>query len=129
MSFKNCIANLGVEDVDKTIEFYREKLGFQVVMTVPEEGASLWGMVKRDDVTIMFQRLDSMKEEYKDIIVDKLDSAITFYIDVEDIQNLYDEIITNVSVYVDIHDTFYGAREFAIKDINGYRLVFAEHKV
>ena len=129
MSFKSCIANLGVEDVDKTIEFYREKLGFQIVMTVPEEGASLWGMVKRDDVTIMFQRLDSMKEEYKDIIVDKLDSAITFYIDVEDIQNLYDEIITNVPVYVDIHDTFYGAREFAIKDINGYRLVFAEHKV
>ena len=129
MSFKSCIANLGVEDVDKTIEFYREKLGFQIVMTVPEEGASLWGMVKRDDVTIMFQRLGSMKEEYKDIIVDKLDSAITFYIDVEDIQNLYDEIIINVPVYVDIHDTFYGAREFAIKDINGYRLVFAEHKV
>lgn len=126
--FKSCVANLGVENVDETISFYREKLGFEVVMAFPEEGDRLWGMVKRGDVTIMFQQFGSMKQEYKDLEIKNPSSSITFYIDVEDIQRLYDEIAKKVPLYIELHETFYGAQEFAIKDLNGYRLVFAEHK-
>jgi len=55
MGLKSLTPNLMVNDVEETIEYYTDILGFTLLMTVPETGKLDWAMVKRNDVVIMFQ--------------------------------------------------------------------------
>lgn len=48
------------------------------------------------------------------------------YIDVEGIAKLYTDVKDKAEIVQDMHTTFYGSKEFAIRDINGYVLAFSE---
>ena len=50
------------------------------------------------------------------------------YIDVEDVKSLFESVKDKVEIVQDMHTTFYGSREFAIKDCSGYILAFSEQK-
>ena len=55
-------------------------------------------------------------------------ASVLFYIDVEDIDKVYEKINNRVEITKDIETTWYGMREFYIKDCNGYILGFGENK-
>ncbi|NIT70052.1 hypothetical protein GWO43_03935, partial [candidate division KSB1 bacterium] len=38
MKFRSLTPNVMVEDVNETVEYYKDKLGFELIMSVPEEG-------------------------------------------------------------------------------------------
>ncbi|WP_419673641.1 hypothetical protein [Aliarcobacter butzleri] len=46
------------------------------------------------------------------------------YIEVENVDELYLKIKDKVTIYKEIETTWYGQKEFYIKDINGYILGF-----
>jgi len=127
MNLKTLTPNLIVEDVNKTIEFYKRTLGFEVVMTVPESGVFDFAMLKLDNVTIMLQSRKGYVEalpEYKD---QKIGGTIFLYFEVADLNKIYDKVKkANAEIVVDINTTFYGTREFTMKDCDGYLLIFAE---
>lgn len=124
---KSLTPNLMVEDVKKTLDFYREKLGFQVLATVPPEGDQLnWAMVQRDGVQLMFQSRHSLGEEVPALRDVPIGASQTFYIEVTGIDGLYDALKNDVEIVADMHTTFYNTREFYFKDINGYVLSFSE---
>ena len=52
--------------------------------------------------------------------------SLVFYIDVVGINDLYDQLKGKVEIAVDLRDVWYGRREFAFKDPDGYVLVYAE---
>ena len=52
--------------------------------------------------------------------------SLTLYIEVEDIKGLYATLADKTTIVKDMHTTFYGMREFYIRDCNGYILGFAE---
>ena len=55
--------NIFVDDMNETITFYKS-IGFQLVMTVPEEGNDfVWAMLSNGEVTVMFQTFSSLGEE------------------------------------------------------------------
>jgi uncharacterized glyoxalase superfamily protein PhnB len=118
--------NLMVEDVNQTIQFYRDILAFEVLATVPQEGTFAWAMLKRDNVEIMFQQRTSLTEEIPVFSGRAIGGSLTFYIDVDDIQGLYEALQGKAKVVQEMHTTFYGAQEFGIEDCNGYVLVFAQ---
>ena len=127
MNLKTLTPNLIVEDVNKTVEFYKRTLGFEVVMTVPESGVFDFAMLKLDNVTIMLQSRKAYVEalpEYKD---QKIGGTIFLYFEVADLNKIYDRVKkANAEIVVDINTTFYGTREFTMKDCDGYLLIFAE---
>lgn len=127
MNLKSVTPNLVVEDVNKTIEYYQSTLGFEIIMTVPECGLFDFAMLKMDNVTIMFQSMKSYVEalpEYKD---QKIGGTIFLYFSIEDLDELYNKVKkAKTEIVVDLHTTFYGMREFTMKDCDGYLLVFAE---
>ena len=123
---KKLTPNLMVEDVNVTIDFYRDVLGFAVAATVPESGPLDWAMMQRDDVTLMFQARRSLTEEYAPLAGLPVGGSLTFYTEVAGVQELYDALKDQVEIVLDMHDTFYGTREFAFKDRNGYILTFSE---
>jgi|GraSoiStandDraft_36_1057302.scaffolds.fasta_scaffold865606_1 uncharacterized glyoxalase superfamily protein PhnB len=125
-TLKKLTPNLMVEDVNRTVAFYQEVLGFELLTSVPEEGQLAWAMLKRAGVELMFQTRASLTEELPGLRGKDIGGTFTLYIDVEDIQGLYAAIRDKVTVVVDMHTTFYGAREITIEDCNGYILTFAE---
>ena len=126
MTLQNCTPNMMVEDVDRTVAFYREVLGFEVVMTVPDEGPFDWAMVRRDGVELMFQSRASLAAEYPELEARTAGGALTLYLDVKDAAGLYERLRDRVAVVKESHTTFYGKREFAIRDTDGFILTFAE---
>lgn len=115
-----------VTDVNKTLDYYINTLGFELIDTNPGSGTYEWGYVKVGEVGFMFQEETSLKKEYKELNDYVIGGALTFYIRVKNIQELYQEVQNKVEVIKSLNKTFYGAYEFAIRDINGYVLTFAE---
>ena len=126
MTYKNLSPNFAVEDVNKTVDFYTNVLGFSCIMTVPEEGQFVWAMVQADGLTIMFQEQKNLIEEYPQLEKFSIGGSLTFYINVTDIQKQYDNLNDKVTIAKDLHTTFYGATDFAIEDCNGYILTFSQ---
>jgi uncharacterized glyoxalase superfamily protein PhnB len=51
------------------------------------------------------------------------------YFDVENLDKIYNKAKNaNAEIVVDLNTTFYGTREFAMKDCDGYLLIFAEEQ-
>jgi uncharacterized glyoxalase superfamily protein PhnB len=124
--FKSLSPNLIASDVNKTVEYYTKTLGFSLIASVPETGVYNWAMVMRDGITIMFQSLPSMQEDLPQLKITSKGSLGTFYIKVIGLDTLYESLKEKTEIAVDMRTTFYGAREFAIKDLDGYYLMFAE---
>lgn len=116
--------NIFVKDINQTIDFYKQ-LGFQLVMTVPEQGEFIWAMMTNGDVSFMFQTFDSLADELPEI--KRQDGgSLLFYIKLKNIRTFFESIKGKVTVLKGLEKTFYGATEFSIKENNGYVLTFAE---
>ena len=118
--------NIFVKDINKTIKFY-QNIGFETTMTVPEEGDLVWVMMTCGNVTFMFQTFDSLGSEFPTI--SRQDGgSLLLYIQIKEIRAFHDKIKDKVNVIKGLEKTFYGATEFAIRDINNYILTFAENE-
>jgi len=126
VNFKTLTPNLIVEEMDKTVEFYRDVLGFEVLMTAPEKDPFDWAMMKKGNVAIMFQTRQSLGDEMPAFREMPVGGSFTLYIDVDNVEGLYEAIKEKAAVEKALFDTFYGTREFVIRDCNGYMMVFAE---
>jgi lactoylglutathione lyase len=125
IKMKSLTPNLMVDDVNKTVDYYSKVLGFNLVMTVPQEGIFNWAMMKRDNVEIMFQERKNLINEYSALKDRTSGGGLTFFIKVGNVKELYDQLKGQVEITLDLHKTFYGSEEFAIIDMNGFVLTFA----
>ena len=125
-TLKKLTPNIMVEDVSRTIRFYQEVLGFQVLTTVPDEGVLDWAMLKRDDVELMVQSRVSLGSEIASMLDKPISASLTFYITTEDVKGLREQLEGMAIIVQEMHTTFYNTNEFAIEDVNGYVWTFAE---
>lgn len=132
---KSMIVNMGVKDIVSTVKYYQENFDFELQMLVDESKTNfdtvikkelnyIWAMIHKGDVSIMLQSIDSLKEDIG-VFFDNVGASLTLYIEVENVDDLYLNIKDKVNIYKDITTTWYGQKEFYIKDINGYILGFA----
>lgn len=136
---KSITLNLAVNDIASTIKYYQENFDFELQMLVDEsktifdteikkELNYIWAMIHKDNISIMLQSVESLKEDVG-VFFDKIGASLTLYIDVENVDELYLKIKDKVSIYKEIDTTWYGQREFYIKDINGYILGFTSKEI
>jgi lactoylglutathione lyase len=123
---KKLTPNLMVESVAETLAFYRERLGFEVVTTLPDQEPFDFAIVKRDGVELMFQSRPSLSDNVPALSGSPIGASQTFYIEVTGIRDLYESLREKVEIVVDFHTTFYGTQEFYFRDLNGYILSFSE---
>jgi lactoylglutathione lyase len=124
---KKLTPNLIVEDVNKSIEFYRDTLGcFELISTDPKKGKHEWAMMRCEDVEIMFQSRASLVEKIPEFQTRENGGMLIIYIEVEGIEVLYDWVKNRVKVIKELHDTAYKMREFLIQDCDGFIITFAE---
>jgi len=101
---------LAVADMEETIRFYGDLLGFKAVMTSPE-----YSIVERDGQSIHFQKTAS--EE----VMKCVRGHTEIYIEVSGIDTLWEHVkgFKNRSRVRDLFVREYGMTEFHIEDPNG----------
>ncbi len=124
--FESLSPNVIVNDVNAAVEYYSKKLEFDLIASVPESGIYNWAMVQRDHVTLMFQSLRSLQEDMPSLNLSGKGGIGTFFIRMKGVDALYQSIKEKAEIASDMRITFYGMKEFTIKDLNGYFLTFAE---
>lgn len=118
--YETITTNIMVKNVKETIQFYRDKLGFQKVISVPEDGEILnFAIISKDNISIMLQEQSSLLEEYPTLNKDEIIPTFTLFITVKNVTMLYENLKEKVKIAKALHKTFYGKDEFAIFDNNG----------
>jgi len=121
--------NLMVENVEDSLGFYEGLLGFAVTTTVPNESGGLqFAILAKDGIMLMIQERASLVSELPTYGAPSVKPSATLYVMVDNFNELYEELKAKTELLCELHDTFYGAKEFAIADIDGYAVVFTEHK-
>jgi len=124
---KKLTPNIIVEDVSKTVDFYKDTLVcFELADYESIKGKLNWALLRCGDVQIMFESRESMADSIPMLRNKNTFGAITIYIELERIKELYKMVKDKVNVVVGLHDTTYGMREFLIQDCNGLVITFAE---
>ena len=108
---------LWTEDLDGTIEFYTDMLGFTCDEVNDDWG---WASLSLDDVSLMLARPNAHTP------YDKIGFTGTFYFTTDDVEALWAKLKDKAEVCYGIENFEYGMREFAIYDNNGYMLQFGQ---
>lgn len=125
--------NLAVKSIQETVDYYKT-LGFQLEVAIADDKSFsiefkedkhyIWAIIKRENIEIMLQDQTSLSEDVG-AFFNTLGSSATFYITIENTDSFYEAIKDHVEIYKPIETTWYGQREFYVRDINGYILGFA----
>jgi len=108
---------LAVPDLDKSAAYFRDVLGFRVLW----EEATDWRLVERDSVRVMLGHCPN------DMPPSDLGSHNWFgYIDVNDVNALYAEIVGRGAACSEPANRPYGMREVVVTTVDGHRIVFGQ---
>jgi lactoylglutathione lyase len=125
-SFKKLTPNLLVANVERSLAFYEGVLGFERGFTVPEQSPFVFASVTGGAVEIFFNDAAGAIEEYPAFGGKPIGATGTMYIEVEGVDALHDRLKPTVPIVMPLVSQFYGMREFAIEDPDGYVITFAE---
>ncbi len=117
---------LHVADVERSLAFYVDVLGFARGMTVPDASPFVFASVTGGPVEIFLNDAAGAIQEYPALAGKPLGATATMFIEVEGVNALHDRLQGKVTIVMPIETKFYGMREFAITDPDGYLITFAE---
>jgi len=108
---------LWTEDLSSTIDFYLEVLGFECSDRNDDWG---WASLQKDDVALMIAKPNEHTP------YEKIGFTGSFYFNTDNVDALWEKLKDKAKVCYGIEDFFYGMREFAVYDNNGYLLQFGQ---
>lgn len=126
-TMETLIPNIMVDDMQNTVDFYKDLLEFDLIDSCPfEEEKLAWVMMKNNKVMIMFQNRKCFAHQFPDKSKNPVGGALTFYIEMKDVETFYNQIKDKVKIVSKLENRPYGKKEFQIEDCNGYFVSFGE---
>ena len=107
---------LAVKDLSKSVDYYLTNLGFETWWS--GEG---WHFLKRDKFQIMLGECPDDRSAFE-----TKNHSYFAYIDVDNIDRLYEEYVTKNIDLSELEDKPWGQREFSITTIDGHRIMFGQ---
>lgn len=108
---------LQVDDLQKTIDYYVNVLGFTCDAHEPGWG---WASLTKDEINIMLALPNQHSPYHHSLLTGSL------YLRTDDANAWWNQLKDTNEIVYPIEDFEYGMREFAIKDCNGYILQFGQ---
>ena len=108
-------AMIRVPDVGATVAYY-EALGFTVVDSHRDDGELNWALLSLGDGRVMFNAGGRASSEER--------REVDLYVHTDAVDQLHETVKSSVDVREPPHDTFYGMREFIVRDLNGFWITF-----
>jgi uncharacterized glyoxalase superfamily protein PhnB len=130
---------LTCNDTAAALRHYRDTLGFTVKETWPSEDAPLWASLSLNGQTLMIggafdggdcgdasgPEIDFHRQSSEEFKASPGGAGAFIYLEVEDVDAFYQQITgSGAKAVVEPKDQFYGIRDFATRDLDGYRLIF-----
>jgi uncharacterized glyoxalase superfamily protein PhnB len=110
-----------VPDVRATVDWYKG-IGFDVENTYGDAGEGLsFAILAFGDSRVMFNQGGRASADRR--------REVDLYVYTEKVDDLYSRLKDRVEVIECPHDTFYGMREFIIRDLNRFWMTFAQPTV
>jgi len=127
MKFQKLTPNLVVRDVAASMNFYRSTLGFQTTITVPDRAPYVFGAITNGSVEIFFNDQKAVAADYPSLGAKPIGGSLTLFIEVEGIEEVLAAVNkSGAKITMPLKDQFYGMREFAFQDPEGWEVTIAE---
>ena len=139
-TFSRLTPILTTDDMDATIAFYRDVLGFKVTAQIPDENPT-WCFLLRDGAAIMFTSPEEHDHDHDgddehshdhggddghdhDHEHSGAEGLWTMYVYSDGVESLWEQLKDDPKLAYPLYDTHYGMREFGIRDCDGNMLSF-----
>lgn len=126
MQIKKLTPNLIVRNVEASLKFYREVLGLETGMTVPEQAPYVFASVTNGTVEIFFNDQKVVAAEYPKLAA-SIGASMTMYMEVDNLDAVLERVKkAGAKMSMPVTEQFYGMKEFAFEDGDGYTVTVAE---
>ncbi len=126
MQIKKLTPNLVVRSVEASLKFYREILGLEKGMSVPDESPYVFAAVSNGAVEIFFNDQKTVAAEYPKLAA-SVGGSFTLYMEVDSLQAVLDRVQkAGAKISMPVTEQFYGMKEFAFEDGDGYTITIAQ---
>ena len=106
-----------VPDVKATMDWYAS-IGFNIVRSNEEDGRVDWALLTFGNSELMLSLGGKPSTSFR--------REVDLYTHVENVDGLFLQLKDKVEVVEEPHDTFYGMREFIIRDLNRFWITFGQ---
>jgi hypothetical protein len=114
-----------VEEIEKSLPFWIDRMGFQKTVEVPEGEKIGFVILAREGAELMMQSIESVR---KDVAAFAPDGPITrccgLFIEVEDLEDIRKRL-AGYPIALPERLTFYGMREIGVSEPSGHTVIFA----
>jgi uncharacterized glyoxalase superfamily protein PhnB len=124
-----------VDQIEPCLPFWVDRLGFEKTMDVPDGDALAFAILTKGNVEIMYQTRTSVAKDLGVSIgdvsqvasgpVDPGRDGVSFYMEVEQLDPIM-KMLEGIEVVIPERTTFYGAREYGVREPGGNPVTFAE---
>lgn len=120
MTITEMIPLLNVEDAGRSIAFYRDVLGFEVVQTFEAAGATVWAMLVSGETKLMINQPDHADSKARRSAASY--SGVVLYCHVESARDRHADLAARGVAVGDVTTEGYGMEEFLLRDPDGYEI-------
>lgn len=121
---RKLVPSLGVSDMQRSLAFYSDNFGFEVVDSFEnEDGETLWCWLRAGVGELMLQQLDN---DQQITLHPAIGQSWVLYLRPDDIVATHERLRTAGLEVSEIEMTAYGSRECFVTDPDGYELWLSE---
>lgn len=121
--------SLVTTDMEATVAWYQNNLGAEVKMSVPSKSdpnKARFVTITVEGNDIMLETVAGVEDKYPQLKGQvAVGYGLALNVQVADAQAVYDALADKSGIIAEPANTFYGMREFTIKDPNGYLMTIA----
>lgn len=116
---------LFAQEIEPCIQFWTERLGYNKTVEVPEGDKLGFAILEKDGLELMYQSYASVEKDNAATAAAACKGPTFLYIDVDDLSAAL-AATQGAEVAMPLRSTFYGAKEFGVKDPVGHYIIFAQ---
>ena len=123
MTVKKLTPNLYTDDVESCVKFWVERMNFEKTVGVPDEGKLVFAALQAGNIELMYGSWESLEQDAA--VSGSVRKGTSFlFIEVDDLDAVLNAM-NGIPLVSPVHETFYGATEFSVKDPAGHLITFA----
>jgi uncharacterized glyoxalase superfamily protein PhnB len=122
---KKITSILFAREIEPSLEFWTRRMGFQKTVEVPEGDKLGFAMLEGNGLELMYQSYASVDKDNAATGAVVRQGPSFLYVEVEDLDSAM-AAVAGAEVVMPVRSTFYGAREFGVKDPAGHFVILAQ---
>ena len=116
---------LAVENVQPSLDFWTQKLGFECTVTVPHEDTTGFAILAKDGTELMLQSVASILADLGANTGEVNGRSAALFIEVADLGAI-EQGLGDYPIEMPRRTTFYGMHEIGVREPGGHFVVFAQ---